>query len=255
MRYLKDLLVKTFIKTSSVGIAIGTLCAAPHPALADIVYWTSWTSATVGSPTGGSASGSITTPDGTIDVTYSGEVTSETSINGTASSGYPSWLPASTYADGTIVQDAPTFRDIIAQHGGSSTGVNTITFSQPIVDPVMAIWSLGNGGDDANYTFSGDEPFTIVAGGPSDEYGGSTIVANGGPDSVTGAEGNGTLQFIGTYTEITFTNTNFEDWYGFTLGVDGIAPPATGVPEPASLMLFGVGLAGLFAARRRRKSA
>jgi hypothetical protein len=230
------------------GAAAG---AATHPASAAIVYWTDWTSATVGSPTGGSAAGTITTPGGPITVTYSGEVTSETTVNGTSSSGYPSWLPASTYADGTVVQDAPTFRDIIAQNGGQGTGVNTITFSQPILDPVMAIWSLGSGSDDANYTFSGSEPFTIIAGGPSDEYGGSSIVPNGGADSVTGLEGNGTLQFIGTYSEITFTNSNFENWYGFTLGVDGIAPPPPSVPEPASIALLGLGLAALGAIRRR----
>jgi hypothetical protein len=178
-------------------------------------------------------------------VTYSGEVTSETEVNGTASSGYPSWLPATTYADGTVVQDAPTFRDIIAQNGGAGTGVNTITFSQPITDPVMGIWSLGNGGDDANYTFSGAEPFTIIAGGPSEEYGGSSIVPNGGADSVTGAEGNGTLQFVGTYSQITFTNTNFENWYGFTLGVDGLAPPPPAVPEPSTWVMMLVGFAGL----------
>jgi PEP-CTERM motif len=238
-----------------VGISLGgaAFVAAAQPASADVVYWTNWTSATVGSPTGGSATGTITLPGGTtITVTYSGEVTSETEVNGTATSGYPSWLPASTYADGTVVQDAPTYRDIIAQNGGAGTGVNTITFSEPIAGPVMAIWSLGDGSDDANYTFSGAEPFTIIAGGPSDEYGGSSIVPNGGADSVTGAEGNGTLQFVGTYSQITFTNTNNENWYGFTIGVDGLAPPP--VPEPSTWVMMILGFAGLgFAGYRQRQ--
>jgi PEP-CTERM motif len=248
--------LKTVVRLLS-GCALVAACgAAAQPASAAVVFWTNWTGDTVGSPTGGSATGTIAAPGGSITVTYSGEVTSETVVNGTSSSGYPSWLPSSTYADGTVVQDAPTFRDIIAQNGGAGTGVNTITFSKPILDPVMAIWSLGSGGDDANYTFSGSEPFTIVAGGPSDEYGGSSIVPNGGADSVTGSEGNGTLQFIGTYSQITFTNTNFENWYGFTIGVDGIAPPpVTGAPEPASVALLGLGLAGLGAIRRRTRTA
>jgi hypothetical protein len=244
---------KAAVRVLSVCSLAAACVAVAHPAAAALVYWTDWTSASVGSPTGGSAAGTITTPGGSIGVTYSGEVTAETTVNGTASSGYPSWLPATTYADGTVVQDAPTFRDIIAQNGGAGTGVNTITFSQPILDPVMAIWSLGNGGDDANYTFSGSEPFTIIAGGPSEEYGGSSIVPNGSSDSVTGEEGNGTLQFIGTYSQITFTNSNYENWYGFTLGVDGIAPPVS-TPEPASLALLGWSLAGLAAIRRRPRT-
>jgi hypothetical protein len=238
--------MKTKFRILGLSLGGAALVAAAQPASAAVVYWTDWTSATVGSPTGGSAAGTIALPGGTtITVTYSGEVTNETEVNGTATSGYPSWLPASTYADGTVVQDAPTFRDIIAQNGGAGTGVNTITFSQPITDPVMAIWSLGSGSDDANYTFSGAEPFTIIAGGPSNEYGGSSIVPNGGADSVTGAEGNGTLQFVGTYSQITFTNTNFENWYGFTLGVDGLAPPPSGIPEPSTWVMMMLGFAGL----------
>jgi hypothetical protein len=249
---------KAAVRLLSACSLVAICVAATQPAAAAVVYWTDWTSDTVGSPTGGSAAGTIAAPGGSISVSYSGEVTGETSVNGTSTSGYPSWQPASTYADGMIVQDAPTFEDIIAQNGGSGTGVNTITFSQPILDPVMSIWSLGNGGDDANYTFSGSEPFTIIAGGPSAEYGGSSIVPNGSADSVTGAEGNGTLQFIGTYSEITFTNTNPENWYGFTLGVDGIAPPPTpptpSIPEPASMALIGMGLAGLGVVRRRTRT-
>jgi hypothetical protein len=237
--------MKTHFRILGLSVGSAALLVAAQPVSAAVVYWTDWTNATVGT-TDGSAGGTITLPGGTtITVTYSGEVTSETEINGTATSGYPTWLPASTYADGATVQDAPTFRDIIAQNGGAGTGVNTITFSKPITDPVMAIWSLGSGSDDANYTFSGAEPFTIVAGGPSNEYGGSSIVPNGGADSVTGAEGNGTLQFIGTYSQITFTNTNFENWYGFTLGVDGLAPPPSGIPEPSTWAMMLVGFAGL----------
>jgi hypothetical protein len=38
------------------------------------------------------------------------------------------------------------------------------------VNPVMAIWSLGQSGINANFTFTPSEPFTIESGGPSAEY-------------------------------------------------------------------------------------
>jgi PEP-CTERM motif len=236
----------------SAVIAMAALCAISSPASATTVYWTDWTSATNG-VANGAAAGTITTNTGPLGVTYSGEVEANTTINGTAMSGYPSWTPTGTWADGVNVNDAPNFRDIIAQWGAPGAGTNTITFSVPVVDPIMAIWSLGNGGDNANYTFNASEPYTILAGGPSAEYGGTGLVPNGAADSVTGSEGNGTLQFLGTFSSITFTNTNYEYWYGFTIGVDAIAPPSN-VPEPITLSLFGAGLAGAAAMRRRKKA-
>ncbi len=233
---------------SSALLAAAAFCAS-QPVSAATVYWTDWTSATVGT-LNGSATGTITTLGGPITVTYTGEVTSQTNINNT----YPSWQPASTYADGVIISNAPTFGDIIAQNGGPNTGINKIVFSQAITNPVMSIWSLGQGGINTNYTFPVGTNFSILVGGPSNEYGGGALVYNGGANSVTGSEGNGSLQFLGTFSEITFTNTVFEGWYGFTLGVQGIAPPPTGgVPEPLTLSLFGAGLAGAVAMRRRRR--
>jgi len=66
-------------------------------------------------------------------------------------------------------------RDNISLTGGTGTGVNTITFDSAVVDPVMAIWSLGAGGAPVSFVFLASEPFTIQSGGPSVEFGGSSI--------------------------------------------------------------------------------
>jgi hypothetical protein len=125
--------------------------------------------------------------------------------------------------------------------------VNTITFSKAVVDPVMAIWSLGRPGVTASFVFDSSEPFTIESGGPSSEYGGQSITAQ--DYTVYGNEGNGTIQFHGTFTQISWTNPQSEYWYAFTVG----APSA--VPAPASVWLFGVGIIGLglVAQRERRR--
>jgi hypothetical protein len=161
-------------------------------------------------------------------------------------SNYPSWTPTSTYADGTIVNNAPVASNGIMQLDGGTNAVNTLSFSSPVTNPVIAIWSLGASGTPASFVF-GPTP-TFVAGGPSAEYGGSAITVNG--NVVSGAEGNGTVQFLGTYSSITWTNPQFEFWYGFDVGVAGLAS----VPEPNAFVLTVAGAAciGLTRAMRRK---
>ena len=135
--------------------------------------------------------------------------------------------------------------------------METITFSSPVVDPVFAIWSLGQAGVSASFDFlsKSPEPITLISGGPSTEFHGSPITVNG--QTVTGAEGNGVIQFDGTFSTISFTTPNFENFYAFTVGYDQDLTPTPSVPEPATLSLFGLGLAALPIGRKllmRRRS-
>jgi PEP-CTERM motif len=130
----------------------------------------------------------------------------------------------------------------VALEGGDPNLSETISFSSAVVDPYIAIWSLGQGGDTASFVFT--DPFTIVACGPSAEYGGGCITESSA--TVLGAEGNGVIQFSGSFTSISFTTPNSENWYGFTVG------EAAATPEPGSLVLLGTGLlaAGLLFRRK-----
>jgi hypothetical protein len=113
-----------------------------------------------------------------------------------------------------------------------------------VINPVVAIWSLGQSGIAARFDFL--ETPTLQAGGPSNEYGGGSIVVSG--NSVIGTEGNGTVAFFGQFSSLTFTNPVFENWYGFTVGVP------TQVPEPSAYALLIAGLAAIgFAARRKAR--
>lgn len=224
----------TFVATAAAFIAFVTAA----PAQCATVAWTDWTQVTAGNP--GSGTGTIALSP-TITVSYSGQT------NGILTD-YPSWSPASTFSGGTVSNPPPASDNSVQLTGGVST-TNTITFSSPVTDPVMAIWSLGAGGASASFVFTASEPFTLEAGGPSAEYGGSSITVSG--NTVSGAEGNGVIQFNGTFSSLRWTNPLFENYYAFTVGVAGAA--TTPVPEPSEIALLVMGL-GSFVLYRRRAS-
>jgi len=228
-----------------IGALINVVFLSTAPASA-VTTWTDWTSSTGGVPA--SVSGSLNG----VGVSYSGEADS-TVLNGTS----PIWAPNSSFTGGTVTASPSTVGDAIFLNG-NFTGTNTITFASPQENPVFAIWSLGQPGLEASFIFNATP--TFEAGGPNSQFGGLPITVSG--NTVNGREGNGVVQFAGTVSSISWTNT-FENFYGFTVGVNGPSGPGPGpgpgplpgttpIPEPGTIALFGIGLAGLGLARRCR---
>lgn len=186
--------------------------------------WVDWTSTTTGTLTIGGESIAVSmtgSPYGLIDGEY---------YYNNSSTGF-------TNANGTYAGLAPS--DLIQVNAGSTF---TLNFDKEIVNPYIALVSVGQSGLPVEYAFS--SPFSVVSFG-SNYWGYSGYSADG--NDFTGREYNGVLQLQGTFNSITFTTNPAEYWHGFNFGV------AEPVPEPATMLLFGTGLAGLVSVGRRKK--
>ena len=175
-----------------------------------------------------------------INVSYSGNVVIDSQINNQGSYYYTGFGTGPSPYTNSLVSNAPTRTDIVAL-AGQTTGVitNTITFSQPVIDPIMDIVSLGSSSQVSNYDFN--TPFTILSTGPG--HFGSGTLTNPFGNRLSGMEGDGVIQFKGKFTSISFTASPNEYWGGFNVG-------AQPVPEPASIAAVGM---GLLAFARRKK--
>ena len=222
-------------------IVLAILAGSSVPASADTIYWTDWTSQTfTNGSTPGSAEGSITFPGSTVGVHYSGDV---------LNTSHGDWQPTTTFQGG-IVGNAPPGNNNIALTGGYAF-TNTLTFDTPVVNPVMAVLSLGGGGGTtASYHFT--SPFTILNYGPNVTYSeNGPFYADASNTILYGLGGNGIIQFQGTYSSLSWTAPDYEYWHMFTVGAP--STDRSSVPEPSVLLLIGPGLLGLAGVRRRFK--
>ena len=247
--------LRQLLSTSASCLAASVaVLAFTLPAHADTFVWATWNTDTPGASAAAGGTASATMPGFTI--TYTGQLSSLN--NG------PSWTPAAstpdTWIGGVVSNGPPVGATSVMMEGGPNSGIETITFSGPVANPVLAIWSLGEPGQQTSFDFNSSEPFTIAGGGGSAEYGGSGLVINSAGTGVTGNEGNGLIELLGVYTSITFTTPDYEYYYNFTIGEDQTVtstlpttpttPTPAPTPQPATLSLFGMGLAAIPFARR-----
>lgn len=226
----------------ALGAAVSASAATYH--------YVDWTAANLGL---GTASGTITLPNAsTVTVNFAA-----TYANGSAGTLYGAqingganyWNPSTPYTSAQV-DNAPPGTDILQLEGGLNQ-IYTVTLSEAIKDPIMAIVSLGRTSTPTTYDFNA--PFTIVSQG-SGYFGGSgTSLSQQPGDVLLGNEGHGTIQFIGTFSTFSWTVPSPEAWHGFTFGIrttEAIEP----TPDAATTGLL-LGLATiLFAGFCRRRA-
>ncbi|MDQ3186373.1 MAG: PEP-CTERM sorting domain-containing protein [Pseudomonadota bacterium] len=215
----------------NLALIIGVMLTTPVQAVPiDTASWTNWTSSVPGS-----ISGNFTQGSDTINVTYTGNVF------GVDYGSHIYNVPASFTS--AQVTNTPGTNGTLLMTGGTSE-INSFHFSQAVVDPIIDLFSLGQAGMPVTFNFLNDAAFTILSQGAGN-WGGGLLTQSG--SSVTGWEGNGLLQFHGTYTDISFTTPNYEYYYGATVGA------TNAVPEPATYALILGGLVLIAWTARRRK--
>jgi hypothetical protein len=168
---------------------------------------------------------------GAVNVTYSGSYFFAQINN----AGIDYWNPQAPYLSPTV-SNAPDSQSVDIIAIGTGGVGETITFSQPVTNPILAVVSVNGPG----LYFSA--PFTVLSDGCG-YWGCGHLYTGAGNLLYSNGEGHGAIMFPGTFTQIAINESGYENWRGFTVGV---------TPEPGSLMLLGSGVLALAGVLRRK---
>lgn len=152
-------------------------------------YWTDWTAMA-----SGTVSGVLSLPTGDVQVTY----TATDFYGAQTTTGGNLWLPASTFTSATV-PNAPPGPGMV-QISGGATQFDSVTFSRPVTNPIVAIFSLGTSSVPPAVSIDFKDPFALLTSGP-DVFGGAagTPTLTEVDAGVSGMEGSGLVEVMGTF--------------------------------------------------------
>jgi hypothetical protein len=186
-------------------------------AIASPVSWIDWTTKSTSQVTGVLTFG----PD-TVNVSFQGAY-----YGAQVSGGTNYWNPSAPYISSSV-PNAPPASDIIQLGTGGSA---TITFSQAVKDPLLALVSW-NGN-----TVDFGVPINILSHGAGYWGNGIPILNSTGTGFYGSGEVHAVIELPGIYDSITFSHT-LEGWHGFTVGARSVAVITSILPAVWFLLLF-----------------
>ncbi|MEW5754784.1 MAG: hypothetical protein AB1810_00625 [Pseudomonadota bacterium] len=216
-------------------LSIASVVLGISQATAGLVSWTDWQRTVPSTTVYGDMGGVGVTYNGNYTFVQLGTGTNYWTENGT---------PA-PYTGSAVIDNAPTPSEMIALYSATT---NKITFSTAVLNPVMAIVSMGQPGLPVSYDF--DTPFEVLSNGVGYWSGANgwmpgTYFHDTANDKLTGYEVHAAIQFKGLVSELNWSSTA-EYWHGVTFG------SLSAVPAPPALALLGLGLLAMGVSRRPR---
>jgi hypothetical protein len=208
------------VPTRGATVSATVSVAAPLPCGGDggtidpasVVYWANWQDVD-----GGNVYGTISPPSGDIQVTYSGEL-----YGSQIDSGTDEFLPITTFTSTTVANPPPG--PGIIKVAGLTSQVDMVTFSSPVTNPLVAIYSLGTSFVNTPVSLLFGAPCTVLSSGPSADvtvlFGDGTLaLVDGG---VSGIGSSGVVEIEGSYSAIQWINpsdTPYASYTGLTVGI------------------------------------
>ncbi|RMF94599.1 MAG: PEP-CTERM sorting domain-containing protein [Candidatus Schekmanbacteria bacterium] len=201
------------------------------------ISWVDWTSQDY--YTWGEVDGNVNG----VSVTYTGYFQ-----NAQTGGGINFWsYNPTTYTAPPVVDNPPPDSDMIRPSTYSSLVIHTVTFSQPVVDPVIAIMALGDNTHSTWFQF--DRGFDLLNVGSG--YTGPGQLWKSGLRLI-GKNGSGLIQFPGIVSSVSWrTSKDYSFDPIFQVGISDLANPP--VPEPSSFILLAVGISSILTYRNFKK--